>query len=149
MPPCPSLTLEVVGKGSEKSDLSRAGNWRLAGETVGVFAADQALWQKVSQETCGKILTSGDPKPVDKAVSDFMDAAEVTYHLLPIRDHGRADPPVKDPKPPKKPPKNPDRKPGGGDRDVKAPRSISQMDVSQRMTPTRTFASLSIAKPAQ
>jgi len=33
-----------------------------------IIVADQALWQKASQETRGKILTSGDPKPVDKAV---------------------------------------------------------------------------------
>ena len=51
-----------------------------------IVAADQALWQKVAQETRGLILTSGDPKPVDKAVLDFMDSAEVTYHLLPITD---------------------------------------------------------------
>ena len=89
-----------------------------------IIAADQALWQKVSQETRGKILTSGDPKPVDKAVLDFMDAAEVTYHLLPVRDHAKADPPIKDPKP-KKPPKNPnprDRRPAGEDREGKAPK---------------------------
>ena len=104
-----------------------------------IIAADQALWQKVSQETRGKILTSGDPKPVDKAVSDFMDAAEVTYHLLPVRDHGKADPPIKDPKPPKKPPKNPDRKPAGGDRDAKAPKvdipdgCVSKNDSNQNI----------------
>ena len=33
-----------------------------------IIAADQALWQKVSQETRGKILTSGNPKPIDQAV---------------------------------------------------------------------------------
>ena len=104
-----------------------------------IIAADQALWQKVSQETRGKILTSGDPKPVDKAVSDFMDAAEVTYHLLPVRDHGKADPPIRDPKPPKKPPKNPDRKPAGGDRDAKAPKvdipdgCVSKNDSNQNI----------------
>ena len=84
-----------------------------------IIAADQALWQKVSQETRGKILTSGDPKLVDKAVLDFMDATEVTYHLLPVRDQPKSDPPLKDPKPPKKPPKtgNPrDRRPAGEDR---------------------------------
>ena len=89
-----------------------------------IIAADQALWQKVSQETRGKILTSGDPKPVDKAVLDFMDAAEVTYHLLPVRDHPKPNPAPKDPKP-KKPPKpgNPrDRRPPGEDRDGKAPK---------------------------
>ena len=58
-----------------------------------LVAADQALWQKVAQETRGAILTSGDPKPVDKAVQEFMDSAEVTYHLLPIRDgHKPGDP---------------------------------------------------------
>ena len=46
-----------------------------------IVAADQALWQKIAQETRGLILTSGDPKPVDKAVLEFMDSAEVTYHV--------------------------------------------------------------------
>ena len=51
-----------------------------------IIAADQALWQKVAQDTRGQVLTSGDPKPVDKAVMENMDSAEVTYHLLPLRD---------------------------------------------------------------
>ena len=51
-----------------------------------ITAADQALWQKVAQDTRGLVLTSGDPKPVDKAITDNMDSAEVTYHLLPMRD---------------------------------------------------------------
>ena len=86
-----------------------------------IIAADQALWQKVSQETRGEILTSGDPKPIDQAVQSFMDAAEVTYHLLPMRDGPKSDPRIKDPKP-KKNPKNPnprDRRPAGEDRDPK------------------------------
>ncbi len=97
-----------------------------------IVAADQALWQKVSQETRGKILTSGDPKPIDEAVQNFMDAAEVTYHLLPMRDHPKSDPPIKDPKP-KKPPKNPnprDRRPAGEDRDPKA----SKIDIPDDCT---------------
>ena len=32
-----ALTLEVVGWESERSDLSRAGNWQMAGETVGLL----------------------------------------------------------------------------------------------------------------
>ena len=88
-----------------------------------IIAADQALWQKVSQETRGKILTSGDPKPIDQAVQDFMDAAEVTYHLLPMRDHPKADPPIKDPKPKNpKNPNNPRGRQGGDEREVKAPK---------------------------
>ena len=89
-----------------------------------IIAADQALWQKVSQETRGKILTSGDPKPIDQAVQDFMDAAEVTYHLLPMRDHPKADPPIRDPKPKKNPknPNNPRGRQGGDEREVKAPK---------------------------
>ena len=97
-----------------------------------IVAADQALWQKVSQETRGKILTSGDLKPIDEAVQNFMDAAEVTYHLLPMRDHPKSDPPIKDPKP-KKPPKNPnprDRRPAGEDRDPKA----SKIDIPDDCT---------------
>ena len=58
-----------------------------------IVAADQALWQKVSQETRGMILTSGDPKPVDKAVMEVMDCAEVTYHLLPRKDSHNPDKP--------------------------------------------------------
>ena len=65
-----------------------------------IVAADQALWQKIAQETRGLILTSGDPKPVDKAVLDFMDSAEVTYHLLPVRDGPKPNP-DKPPKPAK------------------------------------------------
>ena len=42
-----------------------------------VIAADQALWQLVAQETRGQVMTSGDPRPVDKAVKEFMDAPEV------------------------------------------------------------------------
>ena len=68
-----------------------------------IVAADQALWQKVSQETRGMILTSGDPKPVDKAVMEFMDCAEVTYHLLPTKDGHNPDKPPKPPKNPKNP----------------------------------------------
>ena len=64
-----------------------------------IVAADQALWQKVAQETRGSILTSGDPEPVQ----DFMDPAEVTYHLLPIRDGPKPADPDKPPKPPKPP----------------------------------------------
>lgn len=56
-----------------------------------VIAADQALWQLVSQETRGQVLTSGDPRPIDKAVKDFMDAPEVSYHLLPMRDSHKPD----------------------------------------------------------
>ena len=148
MSPCPygGFNLRSAREGSEKSDLSRAGNWRMAGETVGVFAADQALWQKVSQETRGKILTSGDPKPVDKAVqTSWMQRRSLTIcfrfeimaeqillskiqsllrNLQRILTASLVAEIVMS----------------------RLPRSISQMDVSQRMTPTRTFA---IAKPAQ
>ena len=75
----------------------------------------------MSQETRGKILTSGEPKPIDQAVQSLMDAAEVTYHLLPMRDGPKSDPPIKDPKP-KKNPKNPnprDRRRAGEERDPK------------------------------
>lgn len=51
-----------------------------------IISADQALWQKIAQEVRGQVLTSGDPKPVDKAITENMDSAEVTYHLLPLRD---------------------------------------------------------------
>lgn len=86
-----------------------------------IVAADQALWQKVSQETRGSILTTGDPKPVDKAVTEFMDCAEVTYHLLPSKDSHNPDKAPKPPKPPK-PPKNP-RKPNDEiERNPKAPK---------------------------
>ena len=51
-----------------------------------IINADQALWQKVAQDTRGQVLTSADPKPVDKAIMENMDSAEVTYHLLPLRD---------------------------------------------------------------
>ena len=90
-----------------------------------IVAADQALWQKVAQETRGSILTSGDPKPVDRVVQDFMDSAEVTYHLLPIRDGPKPADPDKPPKPPKpsKPPKNPKRSaPGDIERQPKNPK---------------------------
>ena len=55
-----------------------------------VVAADQALWQVVAQETRGKILTVGSPKPIDAAVTSAKDSAEVMYHLLPLRDNKRA-----------------------------------------------------------
>ena len=88
-----------------------------------VVAADQALWQKIAQETRGQVLTSGDPKPVDRAFIEHMDSAEVTYHLLPIREPGKADP-VKDPKDPKpkKNPRPPKNRQGGDDRELKAPK---------------------------
>ena len=116
-----------------------------------IIAADQALWQKVSQETRGKILTSGDPKPVDKAVLDFMDAAEVTYHLLPVRDHPKPDPAPKDPKP------NSHQSLGIlviADLQEKTEmarllRLTSQMAVLQRMIQTKIFALHSIAKHVQ
>ena len=91
-----------------------------------IVAADQALWQKIAQETRGLILTSGDPKPVDKAVLEFMDSAEVTYHLLPVRDGPKPNPdkPPKPPKPPKKPnPRNPAQ--GDGDR----PPKVAKVDI--------------------
>ena len=58
------------------------------------------------------------PKPVDRA--------EVTYHLLPIREPGKADP-VKDPKDPKpkKNPKPPKGRQGGDDREVK----VAKIDI--------------------
>ena len=55
-----------------------------------VIAADQALWQVVAQETRGKILTVGSPKPIDAAVTSAKDSAEVMYYLLPLRDNKRA-----------------------------------------------------------
>ena len=55
-----------------------------------MVAADQALWQVVAQETRGKILTVGSPKPIDAAVALAKDSAEVMYHLLPLRDNKRA-----------------------------------------------------------
>ncbi len=55
-----------------------------------VIAADQALWQVIAQETRGKILTSGAPKPIDAAVTLAKDSAEVMYHLLPLRENKRA-----------------------------------------------------------
>ena len=54
-----------------------------------VIAADQALWQVISQETRGKILTVGSPKPIDAAVALAKDSPEVVYHLLPLRDNKR------------------------------------------------------------
>ena len=88
-----------------------------------VIAADQALWQKIAQETRGQVLTSGDPKPVDRAFIEHMDSAEVTYHLLPIREPGKADP-LKDPKDPKrkKNPRPPKGRQGSDDRELKAPK---------------------------
>ena len=56
-----------------------------------VIAADQALWQLVAQETRGQVMTSGDPKPIDKAVKESMDSPEVSYHLLPMRDSHKGD----------------------------------------------------------
>ena len=44
-----------------------------------VIAADQALWQVISQETRGKILTVGTPKPIDAAVALAKDSPEVMY----------------------------------------------------------------------
>ena len=55
-----------------------------------VVAADQALWQVVAQETRGKILTVGSPKPIDAAVTSAKDSAEAMYNLLPLRDNERA-----------------------------------------------------------
>ena len=88
-----------------------------------MIAADQALWQKIAQETRGQVLTSGDPKPVDRAFIEHMDSAEVTYHLLPICEPGKADP-LKDPKDPKpkKNPRPPKGRQGGDDRELKAPK---------------------------
>ena len=54
-----------------------------------VVAADQALWQVIAQETRGKILTVGSPKPIDTAVASAKDSAEFIYHLLPLRDNKR------------------------------------------------------------
>ena len=56
-----------------------------------VIAADQALWQLVAQETRGQVVTSGDPKPIDKAVKEFMDSPEVSYHLLPMREFQKSE----------------------------------------------------------
>ena len=93
-----------------------------------LVAADQALWQKVAQETRGAILTSGDPKPVDKAVQEIMDSPEVTYHLLPMRDGPKPGDPDKPPKPPKqpKPPKNPKR---GSQGEVDKQPKIAKVDI--------------------
>ena len=49
-----------------------------------LIAADQALWQRVAQETRGQVLVTPDPKPVDKAIREAADHIDIMYHLLPV-----------------------------------------------------------------
>ena len=59
-----------------------------------VVDADRTLWVLVAQETRGKVLTSGNPLPIDAAVDAFKDAPDVAFALMP-RNKGSAPPPPK------------------------------------------------------
>lgn len=95
-----------------------------------IISADQALWQKIAQEVRGQVLTSGDPKPVDKAITENMDSAEVTYHLLPLRDSASSRTTTDDKDPDKRKKRDKDDKKQKKERDEK----VAKIDIPQGCT---------------